>query len=47
MGESGLLQFVGLMVVPFFKTLHTLVKHTQFLHHTAEKICSVGPRKDI
>lgn len=46
MGESGLLQFVGPVVVPFFKMLHTLVKHTQFLHHAAEKIWSVGQRKD-
>lgn len=48
MGESCLLQFVGLFVAlpcPLLKMLHTLVKHTQFLHRTAVAICSEGERK--
>lgn len=49
MGESCLLQFVGLFVAlpcPLLKMLHTLVKHTQFLHRTAVAICSEGERKN-
>lgn len=45
MGESCLLQFVGLFVAlpcPLLKMLHTLVKHTQFLHRTAVAIFSEG-----
>lgn len=41
MGESCLLQFVGLFVAlpcPLLKMLYTLVKHTQFLHRTAVAI---------
>lgn len=48
MGESCLLQFVGLFVAlpcPLLKMLHTLVKHTQFLHRTAVAICSEDEKK--
>lgn len=48
MGESCLLQFVGLFVAlpcPLLKMLHTLVKHTQFLHRTAVAICSEGEKE--
>lgn len=48
MGESCLLQFVGLFIAlpcPLLKMLHTLVKHTQFLHHTAVAIRSEIKKK--
>lgn len=44
MGESGLLQFVGLVVVPVFKMLHTLVKHTVPPSHCREDLLC-GPKK--
>lgn len=43
MGESGLLQFVGLVVAPVFKMLRTLVKHTVPPSHCRDLLC--GPKK--